>query len=344
MSWAAELNIIRRYLRDPDGNIWGNSLIMGLYNQAQNELQQRTGILEDVSGVSVPPLFSGSYLYDYEWGYAAGTVKYRCMRNNGNNFSFCHRWEIQENYGAAGDVADEGIAYTQPWEAYAGQSPGSPPPFPLPQNVHTIKGLFHDSVPVPPLTKKEITRDDPSWVTRESVPVAYWIEDAVSNQFYLYGQTSTVTWPDESGSGMVTSVDDYTVGEETGIITQISGGLLSGEEGVAVDVVDDDDNILIIYSITPKDIASVGDDPDFPVYLNKYIRYRVLSLAYGANCDGKIESLSRYWGNRAMIGLKVVKRFMNNRSKDRDFRLRTHNGFPTRNIKHPRLPSGYPAV
>ena len=344
MTWATELNIIRRYLRDPDANIWSNDLLAGLFNQAQNELQQRTGFLEDVTAVACPPMFQASYMLDWEYGHIDGDVKYRCFRNQGNNFTFCFRWEAQENFGVGGDTSDEGICYSHPWEAFVGEVPGSPPPFPLPQNANTIKALYQDSIPIPPTTKKAVTSTDPSWVTREGVPLAYYQEDTVSNQFYLIGRPSSLTWADESGDGMVTDVEDHTVASETGIITQVTGGTITGESGVASEAIEDDDNILLIYSITPSDVTGLGDDLDFPSYLGRYIRSRVLQLAYSANTDGRIESLAGYWGKRALLGLKVVKKYLGNRSQDRDFVLRTKDGYPTRNTRHPRLPSGYPAV
>lgn len=343
MTWATELNIIRRYLRDADQNIWSNDLLRGLYNQAQNELQQRTGILEDVTNIRIPPEFQGSYMYDYEWGYLDGSNKYQCLRNQGNNFSFCYRWEVQENYGTAGDTADEGTNYTHPFEAYTSETPGTPPPHPFPQNLHTIKGMYHDRCPLPYETKKNITRDDPSWVTRTGAVLAYYVDDQVSNHFYLYGKPSTVTWEDDAGQGMVTSVEDDTTDSEEGIITQRTGSLLSDELGPAIDVISDDDNILIVYDVTPTEINGLGDTTDFPAYLNKYIRYRVLQLAYGANTDGRIESLSNYWGERAKVGLDIVKRFRNNRYKDRDYVMVTQ-GMGRRSIRHPRLPDSYPQI
>lgn len=62
MTWANELNILRRYLRDPSQNIWTNDFLRNLYNQAQNELQQRTWLLEDVTNIQLPPEFAVSYL------------------------------------------------------------------------------------------------------------------------------------------------------------------------------------------------------------------------------------------------------------------------------------------
>ena len=45
MTVANEIEAIRYYLRDPWSKIWSNSLLFGLYTQAQNELQQNTNLL-----------------------------------------------------------------------------------------------------------------------------------------------------------------------------------------------------------------------------------------------------------------------------------------------------------
>jgi len=340
MTWATELNIIRRYLRDPDQAIWSNDLLRGLYNQAQNELQQRTSLLEDITNIRIPPEFHVSYVFDYEWGYLDGH-KYQCLRNNGNNFSFCFRWEVQENFGIDGDTPDEGVNYTHPFEAFFSQTPGMIPPYPFPSNLHSVKGMYHDSYPLPHETKKQITLNDPSWVTRTGAVLSYFTDDEVSNQFYLYGKPSTITWEDEDGEGMVTSVGSDTTDSDEGIIIRRTGSLLSGEAGPAINVIDDDNNILIIYNISPKEINGLGDETDFPPYINKYIRYRVLQLAFGANTDGRIESLSTYWGQRAKLGLDVIKRFRDNRYKDRDYVMYT-KGSGSMRFRHPRLPDAYP--
>ena len=190
--------------------------------------------------------------------------------------------------------------------------------------------------------RRRIAGADPDWETRSNVPLRWTIEDEASNQFVLYGKPSTISWTTDSGEGMVTSVEDDTTSEETGIITKRTGSLLSSESGAAIDVIEEDDNITLVYKVAPQDIESVGDEPDFPQYLNKYIRYRVLGLAYGANTDGRIPSLAGYWNDRAALGIEVIKRFTNNRFKDKEYRLQNQQIPARRTRRHPRLPSSYP--
>lgn len=344
MTWANELNILRRYLRDPSQNIWTNDFLRNLYNQAQNELQQRTWLLEDVTNIQLPPEFAVSYLHDWEWGHKSESNKYRALRNQGSNFSFCFRWEAQEDFGLEADVSDEGIAYSHPWEAFIYTAPGLPPRIGLPANLHAIKGMYYDNEPIKPLSKKIIGYTDASWQQRVGEPLAYFIESETDNQFALYGRPNEITWSDDDGEGMVTDSGSDTNDDETGHITARTGSLLSGETGVAVDIVEDDDNIILHFKVSPTEINGLSDETDFPPYINKYIRYRVLAMAYSANTDGRIESLAQYWNDRAALGLSVVNKLKANRFKDKDYRLATTENPARRTRKHPRLPDGYPAI
>lgn len=138
----------------------------------------------------------------------------------------------------------------------------------------------------------------------------------------------------------------YVSGDTTtgvGVINSYTAGLFSQETGLAVEVLDDHDNFLLIYDVTPEDIAEDTDESDFPDFLQKYIEYGVISRAYGANTDGKIQSLADYWNLRYEAGLVFIKRYMSNRKVDRDYRLTINHG-RTRIKRHPRLPDTYPTV
>jgi len=117
--------------------------------------------------------------------------------------------------------------------------------------------------------------------------------------------------------------------------------VLSDEEGIATEVLDADDNLLMIYDALPADVDSPGDEIEIPDYLTKYLRYGVLEKAYMANTDGHIPSLAVYWRGRYALGIEAAKRFRLKRSKDRDYALR-----PARPARRrlSRLPDGYPAI
>lgn len=96
MSWAVELQKIRVLLRDPDGAIWSEDFLRGLYNDVQQDLQRQTGVLEDVAVQRVPPNYQFSYQHDWEWQFLPNSQSrfYQCLTQHDDK-TICHRWESQ---------------------------------------------------------------------------------------------------------------------------------------------------------------------------------------------------------------------------------------------------------
>ena len=69
-----------------------------------------------------------------------------------------------------------------------------------------------------------------------------------------------------------------------------------------MDIVDVTNNVFLVYTVSPTDMRTVSDVPDFPAFARKYVRYGVISRAYGGNNDGRIRSLSDFWGARYALG------------------------------------------
>jgi hypothetical protein len=343
MKFSAELDKIRRYLRDPDGNIWNTDLLIDLYNQAQQDLQNETRVLEDISIVMSPPRWDCSYLHDCELEFATG-LAYHALRHNQNFFTYCAHFEAQENFLIAADVTDTGdCAYIHPFEAWY-VNPNKPVEFPFPDHFHSALGMYYDEQYIEFRSKKDISRQDPSFMTHSGTTQWYYREDDYRNTFTPYPRPSTATWNDEEGTGMVTDIDGDTVGSETGIITQRTGSLLSNESGLAVTALETEDNFTIYHDVAPYDVAGPGDDLIWPDFLVKYVRYRVLELAYMTDNDGRIVSLGNYWSKRYQLGLMAVKKYMANRRRDREYRFRTQSAIPVNQKRHPRLPDTFPAI
>ena len=129
-----------------------------------------------------------------------------------------------------------------------------------------------------------------------------------------------------------------------GIVTLRTGSGLSQPEGVAVEVLETTNNLLLAFDVAPLEITGLGDELSFPSHLTRYVRFRVLQKAYAANTDGKIPSLSIFWRERYRLGIQAIKKHMARRRSDRDYRLAI-KGIPAmRGKRHPRLPDSYPAV
>jgi len=347
-NWAAELIKTRRYLRDPNGNIWSEELLRRLWSEVQSDVARRTRILEDVRSISVPPRFAWAYTHEWEWGHSKDTTStYHAFHGHGGYFTCTAVWEVAEFAGIEADIGDAAAAAVSfPWEVWhAGADGALPARFPFPRDFKAVKSMYYDKEPLPYRSKKDISSSDPSWINRAGEPQAYFREDELSNEFIVWPRPSTASWVDVAGSGQVDSIDDESVSAETGAIVYSEEYESTIERGITIDSVDIDDSILLFMDIEPLEPSSGGDELSFPQYLTRYIRFGVLARAFAANTDGKIESLARLWDQRYEVGVKDIKRFMGKRSQDRDYRLVTQGAPRIRTKpKMPRLPDGYPAL
>jgi len=332
-------------LRDPNGNIWSDAFLRHLYNDVQQSLQKETHVLEDVSAQRVPQLFHFSYQFDWEYGYVPSKWSqiYRCLTQHDYSV-ICHAWEAQAITGISSGVSDEGVHWTQPWEAFMGQTPGAEVEMRFPQNFSRVKFIAYDEEPIHRTSRKSIQSCDHSYLTRTGNPRSYYPLDDTENSYTLYPRPSTAFQNDLTGEGVAFYEAGDTESDETGIIAVRDDSTPSASFGASYDIVDTDNNIFIVYDVSPNDVADWDDEPDFQPFLRKYIRYGVISRAYGGNTDGRIPSLAEYWNLRYRLGIDFIKRYDSNRKRDRDYRLVTQGVSPRRHRRPPRLPDGYPSV
>ena len=346
MNWNKLKIRIRRFLRDPNANIWEDSELLRIYNDEQTHFCNKSGLLEKVDTLRVPPRYQMSYLFDWEWPYAEHSGKtYQALRyNQQSDMVFCHLWEAQQLSISTGSESDYGWHYTHPWEAWYADTPGKAPPVWFPNDFRKTKYIAWDKDPIEGATLKHISSQDPSWYTRTGIPINYYRIDELSNEFYLYPFPSNPVFEDLDGDGQIIFDDENTESAETGTVIDMEGRVMNMDGGIAIDSLSADDNILLVYEAEAIDIETMDDSGSLPGFLQKYNIYATLERAYSMNTDGQIESLRDYWGWRKNIGMEVVRTYKGKRRTDRDYQLVTKGVGGRRNIKHPRLPDTYPAV
>lgn len=346
MSWADELSRIRYFLRDPRGNIWSDDFLRHLYNDVQQDYQNKTHVLEDLQAQRVPGLYQCAYLFDWEYAFLpSGQSQFYQALSQHDDGVCCHRWEPQQVARTDVDVGDYGIHFTQPWEAFAGEVPGELVRMRFPKNMGTLKFIAYDRKPLLSQNRKQISATDPSFVSRSGLPYAYYMYDAVDNSYVLYPLPSTSFVNEIDGNdGIAFYASGDTEDVTTGTIGVRTGSTDSTEIGASLDIVDTDDSVFMVYDVSPTDMLTAFDEPDFQPFLRKYIRAGVIARAYGGNNDGRIKSLADYWGMRYNLGIEHAKRYRRNRRNDRDYRMMTRGVLTRRAVKHPRLPDPYPAV
>lgn len=343
MTWAQELKRIRHYLRDPNATIWTDEFLRLTFNDVQRDFQHKTQVLELVHTQRVPSLFHCSYMHDWEYRFLSTSESqfYQCL-NQHDDVVFCHRWEPQERTGIDADVSDYGVHFVHPWEAYMGQTPADPIKIKFPKNLNQVKFIAYDEEPIALMSRKQVQNADLSWLTKEGTPVGYYPIDAVDNTYVLYPRPSTAWVNEISGQGAALYAEGDTEDTTTGTIAVRSGDYDSAA-GAAVDIVDVEYSVFMVYEAVPTDIELASDISDLPAFLLKYIRHGVLARAYGANTDGRIKTLAQFWALRYSMGIEAAKKFRVKRRQDRDYRM-TSGRSSRRMSRGPRLPDRYPAV
>ncbi len=346
MSFADQLTIIRRFLRDPNGNIWSDAYLKRQYNDVQKDLQNRTSILESYVVQRVPGVYTVAYMHDWEFGYLplCAQASYQCLRQH-DSAVFCHSWEPQVVAGIEADATDAGAHVTQPWEGFVGETIGEPPRFKFPTTQRNLKFIAYDEFPLFATTKKIIQSRDSSYLVTQGRPVAYYEFDDIDETYVLYPRPPAV-WNEEldNAEGMIVADDGDTEDVTDGQIGYRGGTDEPSELGVAFDLVNTTDNVFLVFDVDPVDIVGETESGDFPDWMQKYLRAGVLERAYGANTDGRIPSLAAYWGRRYGLGVRALKRYRRNRVKDMNNRLVTQRPGNRRKYKHARLPDSYPDV
>jgi len=343
MDWTQLKKRIRRFLRDPNGNIWDDTILKRLYNDEQAHLLNQTGLLENVEVLRVPPRYQGSYFQDWEWSNADHDGKnYQALRyQQQSDMVFCFLWESQQLGLSAGSDNDRGEHYSHPFEAWY-CNPGTPVSVWFPEDFRKTKFIAWDKDPLEASTLKDISKNDPSWQTRAGCPFAYFRKDDFSNEFYLYPHASTPIWDDLDGEGQVIFDDSNTESGEPGTIMDITGQVMNQDQGIVTDSLGVDDNVILVYEAEAKDIEAEGDSGSLPTFLQKYCEFATLERSFSMNNDGKIESLRDYWGWRKNIGKEALKSFKSKRRTDRDYQLVTKGLSGRRSNRHPKLPDTYP--
>lgn len=335
-TFSDELTIIRRFLRDPDGNIWTDADIRTYWNDAALELATKAGYLEQVNAYRYPPEWTFSYMTDWEYQYANGD-RYQCLLAwQARNMTVCYPWEAGY-FLSSSDTPDSGYRFTHPWEGHAVGSPADVVPSSLHARFHAMKFLAFDEQELAPTTRKELGELDGFYRTSAGTAVCYWMPDEEGNQIVLYPRPSAVVWDEDE-------VED-SFADAGGIVTWEEAALPDGETGVTTLTISPEDNLFAVFESIPR---TVGDDAgswqeelDWPGFMTKYVRYGTLERCFGADTDGFIPSLRDFWQLRKELGVRAIRRFKSMRRKDRDYQLGA--GKSKERSRHPRLPASYPA-
>lgn len=330
-----ELVIMRRFLRDPDGNIWSNDDLMTYWNDSQRELAIKAGYNERARTFSFPPQWTWSHTFAWEHGYLDGD-RFSCLLSwDSEDATVSFPWE-PGYFLDSSSTADDGYRHVHPWEGFIVSSPADYVPFPMPADLQNVRYLAYDESGLDPQDRKRVAENDSHYKTASGTPAFYWRPDEAGNEGVLYPRPTSVTWDDEGLLHEPTETFD-----DAGGINTWSTDAIDGQDGgVILDAIGTENTIFLLYEAVPVDVTTIMDELDTADYLTKYIRYGCLERALGADTDGFVPSLRDYWKGRKEMGLRAVQRLKVLKCSDRDYRLGARRVDPRG--RHPRLPGEYP--
>lgn len=336
------LTRMRRFLRDPSGEIWEDEDIRVAWNDAQLEIASKINFIERINAYRYPPLYSWSYGWDWEVQHIDGDM-YQYLHNwPARDMIICYPWEPGYWLDSM-STADDGARFTHPWEAEY-LAPGDVVRIPLHAKFNQMKYIAFDESPIDPITEKELAQSDPWYKTCSGEPVNYYRPDEYENDIVLYPRPSSVTW-DDSNLLLTDASESFsdTLGE--GMINYQEDAFDEQNTGVIFDTIDAAGHLVAIFEALPEaveeEIDSWDDElPWWPTYMVPMVEYAVLERCFGGDTDGFIPSLRDYWEMRKKVGIETIKTFKLKRLTDRDFRL----GGEAKGWRsgHPRLPEHYP--
>ena len=345
-TFNGSLTKMRRFLRDPNGNIWDDEQIRLYWNQAQLEIADKIGFIERIRAYPYPPIYIFTYMWDWEIAQAEGEI-YRCFQPwPTRDMTICYPWE-PGYYLENSSTPDDGYRFIHPWESAYG-APADVVRIPLHKKFHKMQFCAFDEEQIHPLPEREIAVNDRYYRTTTGHTSNYYRPDEYENDLVLYPRPGSITW-DEAFWLLNDASESFDDDDDTGsqgIVTYFEDGFDEQDTGIIWDVVDIDENLFMIFEALPDaidDDTSTWDDDIswWPPYMIPVIEYATLERCFGADTDGFIPSLRDYWELRKKIGIETIKEFKHKRLADRDFQM----GGKLKPIrsKHPRLPSGYPA-
>jgi hypothetical protein len=319
------LTKLRRFLRDPDGDIWSDDDLLAHWNDALIEIAQKTHILEKVLCLRWPPEYDWVVTFDWEKVFVEGDILNFGELWQVRNVMVTFPWEAGY-YLDSLDAGGEGYVIMHPWEL-AHTNAGHTVYFNLHNQAYRIKLMSYDRDIVEPRLQQEIAIEDRWYKTVVGRPRYYWQRDEYTNQVALYPRPSATDLQET----------DYTeLLGEPGMITNL-GWLDYADIGIKFDIVDNENALLCIFEPIPR-AAIFDSDNEFPPWMIKYVEYATLERAYSADTDGFIPSLRDYWTYRKEVGIQAIKKYKTARLKDRNFCLN-----PGRRAQKstPKLPYGY---
>ena len=320
MTTAAEiLDSAYIYLHD-DGTLWSRPELLAYLNDGYRRFLVESTAIRRLTAMTTPPRYRSSVSYPWERQYAPEPAWEWTWQDPARGGVACtYQWEIEENAGATPTASF--MACTHPWERiYVGSSTDRTDRYPYPDDHLRAYRISFNGLRKFAGSTQTVDEFTTNWETLAGTPDRYLSGLGRKKSFQLY--------PAASSDGQQMALR----GGFLGTIRSISGSLTysfpdgaygvvragigtrqyyTGDDppvGTVRDWTSSTANILMDSAIVPPTLAE-SDAPDLlPKQFAKYLRYFILSRAFGRSGEGANAALASHFEARWRMGLQFLKR------------------------------------
>lgn len=326
LSLGNSLEHLRKILRDPDGAIWSDAVLLNYWKRALIEVAQTTGATVAAEVRKYPQEYTWTVFFEWERQFTEGDAWTPLANWEAGEAAICYAWEA--SYAGDSDEYVTGYAVTHPWESAYAEPYQLMPVKVGGRHLKTIYAAYDEST-IDLITQQALGRLDQFYRTREGKTTHWYWWDTTDMTIGLYPRPAPV-------------LDDLEVGEyfddDGGIVIFEDGKYETSDTGLVDDSLETADNLFLVYQRYDSP-TTMWDEADYPKWLRHYIEACVLEYAYSADTDGFVPSLRDYWTMRKKAGFEIVKRLKSVGMRDR---IIQRGGSARRGVRvEPLLPSNY---
>lgn len=328
LSLGSSLPQLRKFLRDPNGLVWTDVMLVSYWQRALIEVAQKTGVCMVAEARPWPPRYDYAVTYDWEKALVEG-YQWECFPYwEANEMAITQGWEASFNSDNP-ESETTGYKITQPWESCYADTEQI---IPLKVGGKHLKTVFaaYDEQIVTPITVNALGQLDPWYRKRVGLPLNFYWWDETEMTIGLYPRPTPV---------YAETADEQIYDDDGGIVNFEDSSLETSDEGIVLDAVDTADAVFLVYQLYSSPSDDLYEEVDYPAYLKHYIECAVLEYAFSADTDGFVPSLRDYWSERKKIGLEVVKKLKGASVRGRLITRGASSGH--QRLKDSRLPSNY---
>ena len=183
---------LRRYLRDPNADVWSQKLLIQLWNEAQHQFNRDSKVLVKIGGIHVPARTDYTRSYLWEEDYVSGAIRRLGLYYDATEYLCMFAWEVEQIRGYTPQSTD-GYRSCYSWEIHTcGQVVQDVDVYKLPWDFDQPVLLAYDREPLVPVAEEDLMNENSQYRTCSGEPRNYYrIGQDEDREFAMYPRPSS---------------------------------------------------------------------------------------------------------------------------------------------------------